>query len=64
MLGCITVAWGLFVVYWLPDSPMKAKCWSEEDKRLITERVRKNQTGIQNKEFKVINDSSNAVIKN
>lgn len=64
MLGCITVAWGLFVVYWLPDSPMKAKCWSEEDKRLITERVRKNQTGIQNKEFKVINDSSNAIIKN
>ena len=64
MLGCITVAWGLFVVYWLPDSPMKAKGWSEEDKRLITERVRKNQTGIQNKEFKVINDSSNAIIKN
>lgn len=47
------MVWGMFVVYWLPDSPIKAKCWSEEDKHLIAERVRKNQTGIQNKEFKV-----------
>ncbi|KAI5117294.1 hypothetical protein M0805_006816 [Coniferiporia weirii] len=52
LLGCITVVWGIFVMLWLPDSPMKATCWSDEDKHLIAERVRKNQTGIQNKEFK------------
>lgn len=50
--GCITVVWGVFVLWWTPDSPMKAKCFSEEDKKLMVERVRSNQTGIQNKEFK------------
>lgn len=32
---------------------MRARCWSPEDRLLIAERVRKNDTGIQNKEFKV-----------
>lgn len=36
----------------LPDSPMKAKCYTEEEKRLIIERVRHNETGIQNKKYK------------
>ena len=31
---------------------MRAKCFSEEDKKLIIERVRSNQTGIQNKQFR------------
>jgi hypothetical protein len=31
---------------------MRAKCFSEEDKRLMVERVRDNQTGIQNKTFR------------
>lgn len=52
LLGCVTVVWGLFVFYWLPDSPMRAHCFSKEDRILIAERVRKNETGIQNKEFK------------
>ncbi|KAH8830706.1 MFS general substrate transporter [Flagelloscypha sp. PMI_526] len=52
LLGCLTVVWGAFVAWWLPDSPMRAKCWSERDRILIAERVRKNETGIQNREFK------------
>lgn len=52
LLGCVTVVWGLFVFYWLPDSPMRAHCFSKEDRILMAERVRKNETGIQNKEFK------------
>ncbi|KAF8665549.1 hypothetical protein AX16_000009 [Volvariella volvacea WC 439] len=52
LLGCTTVVWGIFVLWWLPDSPMRAKCWSKEDRLLIAERVRKNETGIQNREFK------------
>jgi MFS family permease len=43
---------GVFVGLYMPDSPMRAKCFSEEDKRLMVERVRGNQTGIQNKAFK------------
>lgn len=31
---------------------MRAKCWSEEDKKLMVERVRSNQTGLQNKVFR------------
>lgn len=31
---------------------MRAKCFSEEDKKLMVERVRDNQTGIQNKTFR------------
>jgi hypothetical protein len=53
LLGCLTFAWGIFVLWWLPDSPMRASCWSPEDRILIAERVRKNDTGIQNREFKV-----------
>ncbi|KAL1390809.1 MFS transporter [Phyllosticta capitalensis] len=51
--GCFSVLWGVFVLFWLPDSPMRAKCFSEEDKRLMVERVRTNQTGLQNKTFRM-----------
>lgn len=50
--GCISVLWGVFVLIWMPDSPMRAKCFSEEDKHLLVERVRSNQTGLQNKTFR------------
>lgn len=50
--GCISVLWGFFVLWWMPDSPMKAKCFNEEDKHLMVERVRANQTGLQNKTFR------------
>ncbi|KAL8404736.1 hypothetical protein RB594_009560 [Gaeumannomyces avenae] len=50
--GVLTVFWGAFVVWWMPDSPMKAKCFSEEDKKLMVERVRDNRTGLQNRVFR------------
>lgn len=50
--GCFSVLWGVFVLLWLPDSPMKAKCFTEEEKKLMVERVRSNQTGLQNKVFR------------
>ncbi|KDN46556.1 hypothetical protein RSAG8_04209, partial [Rhizoctonia solani AG-8 WAC10335] len=52
MLGIITVLWGVFIWFYLPDSPMRAKCYKDEDKTLMVERVRANQTGLQNKVFK------------
>ncbi|KAL3477666.1 major facilitator superfamily domain-containing protein [Aspergillus californicus] len=52
ILGALTSIWGLFLAWYLPDSPMSAKCFSEEDKHLMVERVRANETGIQNKTFK------------
>ncbi|KAJ5337154.1 uncharacterized protein N7506_005176 [Penicillium brevicompactum] len=50
--GLLTVIWGTFVYFWMPDSPMRAKCWTEEDKQLMVERVRQNQTGLQNRSFR------------
>lgn len=50
--GIISVFWGFFVLWYLPDSPMRAKCFSEEDKKLMVERVRSNQTGLQNRKFR------------
>jgi Na+/melibiose symporter-like transporter len=50
--GAISIIFGLFVAWWMPDSPMRAKCFSEEDKTLMIERVRDNQTGIQNRKWK------------
>ncbi|KAF1945106.1 allantoate permease [Clathrospora elynae] len=50
--GLISFCWGIWVIFSLPDSPMRAKCWSEEDKKLMVERVRSNQTGLQNKTFR------------
>lgn len=50
--GCISVLWGVFVILWMPDSPMHAKFFDEDDKRLMIERVRSNQTGLQNKQFR------------
>jgi MFS family permease len=51
--GTFSVLWGIFVFVYMPDSPMRAKCFSEEDKKLMVERVRSNQTGLQNKKFRI-----------
>ncbi|KAF6830607.1 allantoate permease [Colletotrichum musicola] len=50
--GVVSFLFGLFVLFWMPDSPMRAKCFTEQEKREMIERVRDNQTGIQNKTFK------------
>lgn len=51
--GLFSVLWGIFIFFYMPDSPMRAKCFSEEDKALMVERVRGNQTGLQNKKFRL-----------
>ncbi|KAH6889804.1 major facilitator superfamily domain-containing protein [Thelonectria olida] len=52
VLGVVTCVWSVCIGIFLPDSPMSAKCFSEEDKKLMIERVRHNETGIQNKKYK------------
>ncbi|KAL4751573.1 hypothetical protein BDW72DRAFT_202951 [Aspergillus terricola var. indicus] len=37
VLGAATCTWGLFLSWYIPDSPMKAKCFSEAEKRLMVE---------------------------
>jgi sugar phosphate permease len=50
--GCISVLYGIVLIIVMPDSPMRAKCFTEEEKHLMVERVRSNQTGLQNKQFR------------
>ncbi|KIW91200.1 uncharacterized protein Z519_08095 [Cladophialophora bantiana CBS 173.52] len=51
VFGIITIAIGILVVLFLPDNPMKSRL-SAEEKIYIIERVRENQTGIENKKLK------------
>ncbi|KAH7364795.1 major facilitator superfamily domain-containing protein [Rhexocercosporidium sp. MPI-PUGE-AT-0058] len=43
---------GIVAMIVMPDSPMRAKCDSEEDKKLMVERVRSNQTRMQSRRFR------------
>jgi hypothetical protein len=51
--GILTVIWAIFVFFWIPDTAMRAHHWPEEDKCLMVERVRRNQTGSQNSSFRI-----------
>lgn len=52
VLGLVTVVWSFCIAIFLPDSPMKAKCFNDDEKRLMIERIRHNETGIQNRVYK------------
>ncbi|CAI7595718.1 unnamed protein product [Penicillium bialowiezense] len=52
VLGLFTCLWSVIIGIFLPDSPISAKCFSEDEKRLMIERVRHNETGIENKKYK------------
>lgn len=51
VVGLITVCIGTLVVFFLPDSPMTSRL-SHDEKVWAVERLRENQTGIENKHFK------------
>ncbi|KAI0880796.1 allantoate permease [Annulohypoxylon maeteangense] len=51
LFGLITVAIGILTMIFLPDNPMKSRL-TREEKIWAIERLRENQTGIENKHFK------------
>ena len=51
VLGFVTIIIGLATAFFLPDTPMKAKFLSEDDKIMLLKHVSVNQTGIENKRF-------------
>lgn len=51
LFGLITIITGILVVLFLPDNPMNSRL-SEGQKLAVIERLRENQTGIQNKHIK------------
>ena len=51
-LGCVTVVIGLCTIFFLPDTPMKAKWLSDNEKVALLKHVSVNQTGIQSRKFR------------
>lgn len=52
IIGALCCVWGVVMFLFLPDSPVTAKMLSREEKRVAVQRLRENQTGIENKHFK------------
>lgn len=52
IIGTCCSVWGICVMLWLPDNPLTAKFLNDREKRIIVERLRDNQTGVENKNFK------------
>ncbi|OGE58608.1 hypothetical protein PENARI_c001G11152 [Penicillium arizonense] len=51
IFGLITIAVGISIIIFLPDNPMTSRL-THSEKLLAIERLRENQTGIENKHFK------------
>jgi len=53
VVGLVTVAVGIIVMFLLPDNPMSSKFMTQHEKVFAVQRLRENQTGIENKHFKI-----------
>ncbi|KAK2827836.1 hypothetical protein FQN49_007294 [Arthroderma sp. PD_2] len=52
IIGALCCVWGIVIFLFLPDSPVTAPFLSQRDRRRAVERVRSNQTGVENKQLK------------
>ena len=50
--GAMTIVWACVIGIFLPDNPVKAKFVSEREKAIVVDRLRADQTGVENKQFK------------
>jgi hypothetical protein len=46
VFGALTVAWSIFIYFFLPDTPANARFLNKEDRAKAIDRVRENMTGI------------------
>ncbi|KAI5899790.1 MFS general substrate transporter [Schizophyllum commune H4-8] len=52
IVGALCCAWGIVIYFVLPDSPVTSQWLTREERLMAVARLRKNQTGIDNKQFK------------
>ena len=52
IIGALCCVWGVAVFIWLPDSPVTARMLTPKERRIAVERLREDQTGVENKNFK------------
>ncbi|KAI4917328.1 hypothetical protein J4E90_003835 [Alternaria incomplexa] len=50
--GAMTIVWACVIGIFLPDNPVKAKFVSERQKAIVIDKIRQDQTGVENKTFK------------
>ncbi|WYZ35856.1 hypothetical protein EsH8_X_000503 [Colletotrichum jinshuiense] len=53
IIGALCCAWGIVIAVFLPDNPITSKKLNQREKRIIIERLRENQTGVENKTLKL-----------
>jgi MFS family permease len=51
-MGILTFIVGILTVIFLPDNPVNCKYFTAEEKELILEHIKENQTGLENKKYK------------
>lgn len=49
LLGAITILWGILLLFYLPDSPLKENFMKGKDKFIALDRIKGNMTGIENR---------------
>lgn len=52
IIGALCASWGIVLFIFLPDSPVNARLLNQRQRRIAVERLRENQTGVENKQFK------------
>ncbi|KAJ5260518.1 MFS allantoate transporter [Penicillium angulare] len=52
IIGALCITWGIVMLIVLPDSPVSAPLLTVDQRKLAVERLRENQTGIENRNFK------------
>jgi MFS family permease len=52
IIGALCCSWGIVIGIFMPDSPVTAKFLNDREKRIAVERLKSNQTGIENKHLK------------
>ncbi|KPM41402.1 hypothetical protein AK830_g5188 [Neonectria ditissima] len=50
--GAMTIVWACVIGLLLPDNPVKAKFVTERQKAIVIDKLRADQTGVENKSFK------------
>ncbi|KAF9265011.1 MFS general substrate transporter [Marasmius fiardii PR-910] len=53
IIGALCSAWGVVMYIFLPDSPPTARAFTREERLMAVARIRGNQTGVDNKKFKM-----------
>ncbi|EXJ88140.1 hypothetical protein A1O1_05068 [Capronia coronata CBS 617.96] len=54
IIGALCCIWGIVIGIFMPDSPVTAKFLNDREKRIAVERLKSNQTGVENKHLKAI----------